>query len=67
MVVYEFLYQVVEASEIIAAEDRNFPEDVLILSCKEDRDFCLPFVNQGNRQCQFYTMKITKKEQLEVN
>ncbi|KAG7614976.1 BRCT domain [Arabidopsis thaliana x Arabidopsis arenosa] len=39
--------QVVEASEIIAAEDRNFPEDVLILSCKEDRDFCLPFVNQG--------------------
>ncbi|CAH8273329.1 unnamed protein product [Arabidopsis lyrata] len=39
--------QVVEVREIIAAKDRNFPDDLMILSCEEDRDFCLPFINQG--------------------
>lgn len=41
-------YQVVEISEIITAEDRRFPDDLLILSCEEDRNLCLPFINQGN-------------------
>lgn len=53
MVGYEFLYQVVEVSEIIAAKDRNFPDDLMILSCEEDRDFCLPFINQGNVYASF--------------
>ncbi|KAL1209317.1 hypothetical protein V5N11_025096 [Cardamine amara subsp. amara] len=39
--------QVVEISEINAAENRKFPDDLLILSCEDDRDFCLPFINQG--------------------
>ncbi|XP_010422497.1 PREDICTED: uncharacterized protein LOC104707774 [Camelina sativa] len=39
--------QVVEISEIIAAEDKNFPEDLLILSCEDDQEVCLPFINQG--------------------
>ncbi|XP_010430725.1 PREDICTED: uncharacterized protein LOC104714954 [Camelina sativa] len=39
--------QVVEISEIIAAEDRNFPEDLLILSCEDDQEVCLPFIKHG--------------------
>ncbi|EOA22744.1 hypothetical protein CARUB_v10003456mg [Capsella rubella] len=39
--------QVVEISEIVSAKDRNFPEDLLILSCEDDRDICVPFINQG--------------------
>lgn len=57
MVGYEFLYQVVEVSEIIAAKDRNFPDDLMILSCEEDRDFCLPFINQGNVYASFTLRK----------
>ncbi|CAH8361077.1 unnamed protein product [Eruca vesicaria subsp. sativa] len=36
--------KVVEISEIIA---REIPDDLLILSCEEDRDLCLPFIKQG--------------------
>ncbi|CAA7047059.1 unnamed protein product [Microthlaspi erraticum] len=39
--------QVVEISEILAAEDREIPDDLLILSCEDDKDFCLPLINQG--------------------
>ncbi|CAH2071835.1 unnamed protein product [Thlaspi arvense] len=47
--------QVVEISEIIAAEDSKIPDDVLILSCEDDRDFCLPFINQG---AEIYTSEL---------
>ncbi|VVB07085.1 unnamed protein product [Arabis nemorensis] len=39
--------QVVEISEINAEEDRRFPDELLILSCEEDQNLCLPFINQG--------------------
>ncbi|ESQ37994.1 hypothetical protein EUTSA_v10028474mg [Eutrema salsugineum] len=47
--------QVVEISEIIAAEDRKIPDDLLILSCEDDRDLCLPFINQG---AEIYTSEL---------
>ncbi|CAG7859762.1 unnamed protein product [Brassica rapa] len=47
--------QVVEISEIIAAADREFPDDLLIISCEDDRDLCLPFINQG---AEIYTSEL---------
>lgn len=50
------LYQVVEICEIITAADREIPDDLLIISCEEDRDICLPFIDQGYLY-QFNTIK----------
>ncbi|KAG2330798.1 hypothetical protein Bca52824_001978 [Brassica carinata] len=47
--------QVVEISEIIAAADREIPDDLLILSCEEDGDLCLPFIDQG---AEIYTAEL---------
>lgn len=55
---YEFLYQVMEIGDIIAAEDREIADDLLILSCEDDRDFCLPFINQGNLYANLNTVKL---------
>ncbi|KAL0712654.1 hypothetical protein Bca4012_019632 [Brassica carinata] len=51
------LLKVVEISEIIAAADREIPDDLLILSCEEDGDLCLPFIDQGHL-CQFNTVRL---------
>ncbi|KAJ0265010.1 BRCT domain-containing DNA repair protein [Hirschfeldia incana] len=47
--------QVVEMSEIVVVGDREFPDDLLIISCEEDRDLCLPFINQG---AEIYTAEL---------
>ncbi|XP_013685772.2 uncharacterized protein LOC106389961 [Brassica napus] len=47
--------QVVEISEIIAAEDREIPDDLLIISCEDDRKLCLPFIDQG---AEIYTAEL---------
>ncbi|KAF8116463.1 hypothetical protein N665_0017s0023 [Sinapis alba] len=47
--------QVVEISEIIAAADREIPDDLLILSCEDDRKLCLPFIDQG---AEIYTAEL---------
>lgn len=47
-----------EISDIIAAEDREIADDLLILSCEDDRDFCLPLINQGNLYANLNTVKL---------
>ncbi|XP_013612923.1 PREDICTED: uncharacterized protein LOC106319208 [Brassica oleracea var. oleracea] len=47
--------QVVEISEIIAAEDREIPDDLLIISCEDDRKLCIPFIDQGT---EIYTAEL---------
>lgn len=50
-----------EISEIIAAEDKNIPADLLILSCEDDQDFCLPFINKGNIYATFTLSELLRK------
>ncbi|KAL0642504.1 hypothetical protein Bca4012_040794 [Brassica carinata] len=44
-----------QISEIIAAEDREIPDDLLIISCEDDRKLCLPFIDQGT---EIYTAEL---------
>ncbi|KAI9181418.1 hypothetical protein LWI28_014840 [Acer negundo] len=39
--------QVVERSQIPVVKDQKIQDDLLILSCEEDRPICVPFLDQG--------------------
>ncbi|GAV79073.1 hypothetical protein CFOL_v3_22538 [Cephalotus follicularis] len=39
--------QVVEQNQIPLGRDQKFPDDLLILSCEEDKAICVPFLKKG--------------------